>query len=74
MTLQMVKEVLESYSVKKLRLIKTDNIKFLSFIDPNQHRQVGVEIKINKVDELLKADAQLVNEGAVFLKFKGIFK
>ena len=72
--MQMVKEVLEGYADKKLRLIKADNVKFLSFIDPEQHGQVGLEIKVAEVDGQIKADAQLVNEGIVFLKFKGLFK
>ncbi len=72
--MQMIKEVLENHLGKKLRLIKADNIKFLSFIDPNQHGQVGLEIKINMIDEQVKTDAQLANEGVVFLKFKGVFK
>ncbi|WP_121808221.1 3-hydroxyacyl-ACP dehydratase [Mucilaginibacter kameinonensis] len=72
--MQMIKEVLENYSGKKLRLIKADNIKFLSFIDPNQHGQVGLEVKMSVVNEQVKTDAQLVNEGVVFLKFKAIFK
>ncbi|WP_413670633.1 hypothetical protein ACEN9X_12240 [Mucilaginibacter sp. Mucisp86] len=71
--MQMIKEVLESYLSKKLRFVKADNIKFLSFIDPNQHGQVGLEIKMSEVDGQVKADAQLVNNGAVFLKFKGVF-
>lgn len=73
-TMQIIKEVLESYLRKKLRLVKADNIKFLSFIDPNQNGQVGLEVKITMVDEQVKADAQLVNAGIVFLKFKGVFK
>ena len=71
--MQMVKEVLESYADKKLRLVKADNVKFLSFIDPGQHGEVGLEIKINEANGQVKADAQLVNERVVFLKFKGIF-
>ncbi|AYL98034.1 3-hydroxyacyl-ACP dehydratase [Mucilaginibacter celer] len=72
--MQMVKEVLENYADKKLRLVKADNVKFLSFIDPAQHMNVGLEIKFSEIDGQIKADAQLVNEGIVFLKFKGIFK
>jgi 3-hydroxyacyl-[acyl-carrier-protein] dehydratase len=72
--MQMIKEVLEDHLDKKLQLIKADNIKFLSFIDPNQHEQVGLEIKMNMVDEQIKVDAQLLNEGIVFLKFKGLFQ
>jgi 3-hydroxyacyl-[acyl-carrier-protein] dehydratase len=72
--MQMIKEALEDHLDKKLQLIKADNIKFLSFIDPNQHEQVGLEIKMNMVDEQIKVDAQLLNEGIVFLKFKGVFK
>jgi 3-hydroxyacyl-[acyl-carrier-protein] dehydratase len=72
--MQMVKEVLENHLGKKLQLVKADNIKFLSFIDPNQHEQIGLEIKLNTTDGQVKTDAQLVNEGTVFLKFKGMFK
>lgn len=72
--MQMIKEVLEAYFDKKLQLIKADNIKFLSFMDPTQHKQIGLEIKVNIIEGQVKADAQLVNEGTVFLKFKGLFK
>ncbi|WP_114939489.1 3-hydroxyacyl-ACP dehydratase [Mucilaginibacter endophyticus] len=72
--MQMIKEVLESYLSKKLKLVKADNIKFLSFIDPNQHGQVGLQVKMSVVNEQVKTDAQLVNEEVVFLKFKGIFQ
>lgn len=72
--MQMIKEVLENQLGKKLRLVKADNIKFLSFINPNEYPQFGLEIKMSTVDEQVKADAQLVNEGIVFLKFKGVFK
>jgi 3-hydroxyacyl-[acyl-carrier-protein] dehydratase len=71
--IQMVKEVLEDHLDKKLKLVKADNIKFLSFMDPRQHEQVSLEIKMNAVDGLVKADAQLTNAGIVFLKFKGLF-
>ena len=70
--MQMIKEVLEDHLGKKSQLVKADNIKFLSFIDPNQHGQIGMEIKVNIVEGGVKADAQLVNEGVVFLKFKGL--
>jgi 3-hydroxyacyl-[acyl-carrier-protein] dehydratase len=72
--MQMVKEVLENYLGKKMQLVKADNIKFLSFIDPGQNGQIGLEVKMNVVDGLVKADAQLANEGVVFLKFKGVFQ
>jgi 3-hydroxyacyl-[acyl-carrier-protein] dehydratase len=29
---------------------------------------------MNMVDEQIKVDAQLLNEGIVFLKFKGLFQ
>jgi 3-hydroxyacyl-[acyl-carrier-protein] dehydratase len=70
----MIKEVIEDHLSKKLQMVKADNIKFLSFIDPNQYGQVGLEIKMSMVNEQVKADAQLANEGVVFLKFKGVFK
>jgi len=72
--MQMVKEILENQLGKKLRLVKADNIKFLSFINPNEYPLVGLEIKMSTVDKQVKADAQLVNDGVVFLKFKGTFK
>ncbi|MDB5148945.1 MAG: 3-hydroxyacyl-ACP dehydratase [Mucilaginibacter sp.] len=69
--MQMVKEVLENHLGKKLQLVKADNIKFLSFIDPDQQGQIGLEVKMNVVDGMIKIDAQLVNEGIVFLKLRG---
>ncbi|SEP09892.1 3-hydroxyacyl-[acyl-carrier-protein] dehydratase [Mucilaginibacter gossypiicola] len=72
--MQMIKEVLEDHLDKKLQLVKADNIKFLSFVNPNQHLQVRLEVKLGMVEEQVKIDAQLVNEGIVFLKFKGVFK
>ncbi|MFC0518666.1 hypothetical protein ACFFGT_30910 [Mucilaginibacter angelicae] len=72
--MQMIKEILENHLGKKLQLVKADNIKFLSFIDPDQHGQVGLEVKVNMVDGQIKTDAQLLNEETVFLKFKGVFK
>lgn len=71
--MQIIKEVLENHLDKKLQLVKADNIKFLSFINPNQHGQVVLDVKMSMVDEQVKADAQLLNEGIVFLKFKGMF-
>ena len=70
---QMIKEVLENHIAQKTRLIKADNIKFLSFIDPGVNAQIQLELKLTPDNEYFKADAQLLNADTIFLKFKGLF-
>ena len=73
--LQIVKETLEEKEQKKVFLVKADSLKFLSMIDPGQTVSVILELKYSvQTDGSIKADAQLLNEGVFYFKFKGSFK
>ena len=71
--LQMVKEILEAYIKKETRLIKAGDLKFLSFIYPDENKLIQIELKITMEDERIIADARLLNNTTILFKFKGIF-
>ena len=58
---------------KKTRLVKANDLKFLSFIYPEQNLSIQMELKINIEGEWIKADARLLDNTIVLFKFKGIF-
>ena len=71
--MQMVKEVAETYTSQKIRLVLGQDLKFLSVITPEENATIRIELKINTEDEKIKIVAQLMVSEIVFFKFKGIF-
>ena len=71
--LQMVKEILEVYIKKDTRLIKAGDLKFLSFIYPDENKLIQMVIKITMEDERIIVNAQLLDNVLILFKFKGIF-
>lgn len=72
--MQMVKEVTEIYTGKKIRLRKARELKFLSFIDPAEHASIRMELSVTFVnDDEIKVNARLLNEATLFFKFNGLF-
>ena len=71
--LQIIKEIAESATRKKIQLVKAGNLKFLSFIDPYQNKHIQLEMKIIDDLERIKVDAQLFDKGTVVFKFNGVF-
>jgi 3-hydroxyacyl-[acyl-carrier-protein] dehydratase len=71
--LQMVKEIMEAYIKADTRLIKAGDLKFLSFIYPDENKLIQMEMKITMEDERIIADARLQDSAAILFKFKGIF-
>jgi 3-hydroxyacyl-[acyl-carrier-protein] dehydratase len=71
--IQMIKEVLEGHLLRTTKLINADNIKFLSFINPNEHTNIRLELKLSQQDQQVWVDAQLMNNETKFLKLKGVF-
>jgi 3-hydroxyacyl-[acyl-carrier-protein] dehydratase len=72
---QMIKELVEKALNHPLRLYESDNIKFLSMIDPRGTTQLEVEINIKKIAEnQYSANALIKFESTVCLKFKGKFE
>ena len=71
--LQMVKEVLEAHLNKKTKLLKASDLKFLSFIHPDESKVIQMELKINMENELIRIDSRLLDNATILFKFKGIF-
>jgi 3-hydroxyacyl-[acyl-carrier-protein] dehydratase len=71
--MQMVKEVAEYHLNKKIRLQKALDIKFLSFVDPNQNQLIQIELKINTDENQISLEARLLDAATVLFKFKGTF-
>jgi 3-hydroxyacyl-[acyl-carrier-protein] dehydratase len=71
--LQMVKEITEHHAKRSLKLVKADDLKFLSFVDPDQNKLIRMELRINFEDEQIKVVAQLLENATLLFKFKGIF-
>jgi 3-hydroxyacyl-[acyl-carrier-protein] dehydratase len=72
--IQMLKEILESVIGQTTRLVKSDQIKFLSVLDPNLNKIIQAELTYGPGQGgEIQAAGSLLNKETVFLKFKGIF-
>ena len=71
--MQMVKEVVEVWTDKKIKLVLGQDLKFLSVINPEENTMVQLEIKISTEGEKIRVVAQLLSNAVVFFKFKGVF-
>jgi len=71
--LQVVKEVLASALNKPLRLVKADNIKFLSLIEPSS-QTLQLSIAYQLIDSDIKIAASLMAGEVVCMKLSGIFQ
>jgi 3-hydroxyacyl-[acyl-carrier-protein] dehydratase len=71
---QMVKELVENATGRSMRLTSSDNIKFLSMINPGVNPRLDVSIVIKPLSERqVSASAAIGNGTLVFLKFRGTF-
>ena len=70
---QMVKELTEDFTGKKLFLSKAGNIKFLSFVDPTQDKHLSAELKISEAESHLSVNARFFNDETTFFKLTGTF-
>ena len=72
---QMVKEVVEHITQKKLWMVTGDNLKFTAILNPGIQPNVILTVGIkNKENGDLQADATVTAEGTSFFSFKGSFK
>jgi 3-hydroxyacyl-[acyl-carrier-protein] dehydratase len=70
--MQMVKEVVEAWTDKKIRLVLGQDLK-LSVINPEENIMIQMELKISTEGEKIRIVAQLLSNAVVFFKFKGVF-
>lgn len=72
--IQMVKELLETATDKRMLLRQADPIKFLSVIDPMQYKPVQAEIRYsNTAGNEWQVTASLYCDETVCFKLKGVF-
>jgi len=71
--MQMVKEVVETWTEKKIRLVLGQDLKFLSVVNPEENTRMQMELKIGREGEKIRVVAQLLSNAVVFFKFKGVF-
>jgi len=72
---QMVKELVEKALNHPLRLYESDNIKFLSMIDPRSTSRLELAIGIRNIaDNNYAVNAVIASGDKVFFKFKGKFE
>lgn len=72
--MQMVKELAESFTGKKLRLAKADHLKFLTIINPRENNLLQVNLAITPAPvESFQVTAAFFHKDTTFFKFKGGF-
>ncbi|MCH5716327.1 3-hydroxyacyl-ACP dehydratase [Niabella hibiscisoli] len=71
--LQMVKELLEKATERKLFLSEAANCKFLQMIDPTQTNVLVITIDYKTEDEAVTCNAVIKSGDAVYLKMNGKF-
>ncbi|MDP1621192.1 MAG: beta-hydroxyacyl-ACP dehydratase [Bacteroidales bacterium] len=72
--IQMVRELVEKALKHPVKLTESDNIKFLSIINPQINSKLDFDISLrNTGDQKFAATASIGNGTTVFLKFKGKF-
>ncbi|MEO5893294.1 MAG: 3-hydroxyacyl-ACP dehydratase [Ferruginibacter sp.] len=72
--LQMIKELLELALVRKTRLVNSNNLKFLTVIDPVKTPGIQAELtyKIGD-DKQITVTASLLNGSVTYFKMSGVF-
>lgn len=71
---QTIKEILMTKFQNKLMLSEGNNIKFLSMINPKETSQFQIDFNVKQTDTIIDVNANYINGGKIFIKFKGKFK
>jgi 3-hydroxyacyl-[acyl-carrier-protein] dehydratase len=71
--LQLVKDTLADTLNKSIRLLKADNIKFLSLIDPGTMQSLQLEITYQQNENDIQVTANLNAGEVVCMKLQGVF-
>jgi 3-hydroxyacyl-[acyl-carrier-protein] dehydratase len=73
--LQMISELLSLIKESAVRLIYSDNVKFLSLMVPEKNRIIDADIRLKTLENGdISANAILQEGEVVFIKFKGLFR
>ncbi|MEO6718779.1 MAG: 3-hydroxyacyl-ACP dehydratase [Ferruginibacter sp.] len=72
--MQMIKDLTEHAMGNKLDLVRADEMKFLSLIDPVSNNIIQAELKYAKEESgKIKVTASLLKDALIHFKFKGSF-
>jgi 3-hydroxyacyl-[acyl-carrier-protein] dehydratase len=71
--LHMVKEVLESSLTISVMLIKAENLKFLSLVNPNENNRLQLSLTYTIEDSIIKVNANLDSGETTCFKLQGSF-
>jgi 3-hydroxyacyl-[acyl-carrier-protein] dehydratase len=72
---QMISEMAEQITGKKLLLMRSDNIKFLSMMVPGTHRNIDGEITLKEGDTGDISISAILRSGEItFIKYKGMYR
>ena len=72
--MQTILEIFGEARKTNLYLQTAESIKFLTVLDPREHKQIEVEIKYSVVGENLLTDARLFAGPVIFFKLKAVLK
>ena len=72
--IQILREVMEIEVGARLRITFGDNLKFLSIINPDEHKEVETQITYSASGSSVNINASLVGGPVTFFKFKGTFE
>ncbi len=71
-TIQIIKELAEEATGRNMLLSEAQNIKYLSFINPERNRILDIDIHLKEKDTgLMSCNASVHYEGTVFCSLKG---
>ncbi len=68
-----IKEILNEYEKKNLRLIRSRSVKFLSVITPGKDSPINVKISYTNENGAFKVNAEIFSNEVIFFKLKGIY-
>ena len=71
--IQIVKEIVENQKGESLRLTTSDNIKFLSVINPVTCSRLNVAVNYHATDDGYQVKAALTDSSVTYFKFNGQF-
>jgi len=72
--MQMMREVVEQHTNKKLLIRSGDNVKFLSVINPTENSEVDATIQYEETSEGFKINATLFAGATIFFKLKAVLQ
>jgi 3-hydroxyacyl-[acyl-carrier-protein] dehydratase len=74
-TIQIIKELVSEHLGQKIILARASNIKFLSFLNPENNEVIDFDIDLTEPDKgVISCNATIHHENTVFCTFRGEFR